>query len=80
MEYRANITQLQKKRRIHRGGWSIIILDGAEKGIFGATKNNLYNNMTCRSDSYPITKDKTVGLINNYYIGKQLTWATTVRE
>ena len=80
MEYRANKTQLQKKRRRHRGGWSSIILGGAEKGLFGDTKTNLYNNMTCRSDSYLITKDKTVGLINNYYIGKQLTWATTVKE
>ena len=36
--------------------------------------------MTCGSDSYPKSKDETVGLLNNYHVSNQLTWAIPVKE
>ena len=36
--------------------------------------------MTCGSDSYPKTKDETVGLLKNYHVSKKLTWDTPVKE
>ena len=43
------------------------MLDGTDNSYFGAFKDNLDKNMTCGSESYPKSKDKTVGLINNYH-------------
>ena len=56
------------------------MLDGADNGRFGTIEDDLENKIMCSSDSYPKTKDNTVGLINNYYVSKQLTQATLVKE
>ena len=36
--------------------------------------------MACGSDSYPKTRDKNFGLLNNYHVSKQLMQATPVKE
>ena len=36
--------------------------------------------MMCGSDSYPKSKDVTVGLLNNYHVRKQLTRTIPVKE
>ena len=36
--------------------------------------------MTCGSDSYPRTKDRTVGLLNNYHVSKQPMRTVAVKE
>ena len=51
-----------------------------DKGCFGVINTDIENNMTCGPVSYPITKDKNVGLLKNYYVGKQNTWSMPVKE
>ena len=41
------------------------MLDGEDNRRFGTIKNYLYNKMECGLDSYPKTKEDTVGLLNN---------------
>ena len=56
------------------------MLDGSYNSHFRTIKNGLENKMTCGSDSYSKTKDKTVGILNNYHMGKQHTQVTPVKE
>ena len=51
-----------------------------DNGRFGTIKTDLDNKMTCGSYSYPKTKYKTVGLLNKYHVGNQLTQATPMKE
>ena len=51
-----------------------------DNGLFGTIKTDLDNKMTCGLYSYPKTKYKTVGILNNYHVGKQLTRATIMKE
>ena len=53
---------------------------GVDNSHFGTIKTNLENNMACGSDIYPKTNDKTVGLLNNYHVSKQLALTTQVKE
>ena len=52
---------------------------GEDNSRFGNIKTGLNNKMACGSDRYPTAKDKTVVLINNYHVIKQLTRTTPVK-
>ena len=56
------------------------MLNGSDNSLFGNINNNIENKMTCGSDSYPKSKDKNVGLINNYHVSKQLTGNTPGKD
>ena len=56
------------------------MLDGADNSRFWTIKTNIENKMTCGPDSSPKTKEKTVVLINNYHLSKQLTRVIPVKE
>ena len=43
-------------------------------------KTKIDNKMTCGSDGYPITKNETKRILNNYHEGKNHTWYTPVKE
>ena len=53
---------------------------GSDNSCFGTIKTDLENKMTCGLDSYPKSKDETVGLINNYHVIKKLARVTPVKE
>ena len=55
------------------------MLDGAYNRRFVTIKTYQYNKMMCGSYSYPKSKDKTVGLINNYHVSKQNMFSTPVK-
>ena len=54
-------------------------MDGLDNRLFGNIKTDVFNKGTCGMESYPNTKDETVGLINNYHVSNLLTWATPVK-
>ena len=56
------------------------MMNGEEKVNVGTIKTDLEKKMTCGSGSYPRTKDRTVGLLNNYNVVKKHTHATPVKE
>ena len=51
-----------------------------DNGRFMDIKTDQENKMTCGLDSYPTTKEKTVGLLKNYHVSKQQTRATQMKE
>ena len=57
-----------------------LILDRAENGHFSTIMTDLENNMACESESFPRTKDKTVGIINNYHGGKTHTLVMPMKK
>ena len=62
---------------------AIIVLYGADNGRFGVINTNLDKKINCGSHgshSYSITKDKTMGLLNNYHVGKKHTRYVLVKE
>ena len=56
------------------------MLEGADNSRFGTIKTDLENKTTRGSDSYPRTKDETVGLINNYHMSKHTMRTLPVKE
>ena len=56
------------------------MLYGLKNSGFGTIKTGLENNMTCVLYSYSRTKDKTMGILNNYHVGTKFTWENPVKE
>ena len=56
------------------------MLDGAYNGRYVHIKTDLDNKMACGSDSYPNTKYKTMLILNNYRVSKQVMQDTPVKE
>ena len=53
---------------------------GSYNRFFGNIKTNIENKITCGSYRHPKTKDRTVGLLNNYHVSNQLTQENPVKE